>query len=151
MTKPDEQTIAREAVRIRVHSTMNEHQQGRHRSYAATTRVVAVMEDGEEIELRSVVSARWEHTVRDAPRLVVTFGADVELDAEAPAPRPEAQPEAPRTQAQTAAEDALRKDYGRAKRRATEPEGLVVDVDGEAVAAALALSTFGCCLPVRVE
>lgn len=47
--------------------------------YGTATQVVAVMADGTEVELTSVVSARWEHRAEDRPRLVIEL-LNVEID-----------------------------------------------------------------------
>lgn len=54
------------------------------RAHGTATQVVAVMADGTEVELTSVVSARWEHNAGGHPRLVVEL-LNVEIDIAAAA------------------------------------------------------------------
>lgn len=72
------------AQMIRVRSRSNSAPGDSQRRYDQSTSVVAVMTDGTEVELTSVVTVRWEHKVGNAPVVVVEL-IDVEIEADAPA------------------------------------------------------------------
>ncbi len=77
-----ERVAVQRAQSIRIRSRSKSKAADTMRRLDNDTTVCAVMADGTEVELESVVAVRWEHRLNCAPVVILEL-LDVEIDAEA--------------------------------------------------------------------